>query len=69
MDKQAQTFYLPITVEQLPVLLDALLSYRTKQHYAWTRHVGQKAEELGRKVALLDQLIENTPKLDEKVPF
>jgi galactose-1-phosphate uridylyltransferase len=69
IDKAKQVVQVPVTVEQIAVLRDALLSYRTKQHYAWCRHVGKKAEDYGRQVEQLDALLNVVPNPTDYCPF
>ena len=69
IDKAAQVVQVSVTVDQLEVLRNALMSYRTKQHYGWTRHVGAAAEEYGRNVERLDALLQAVPDPKEYCPF
>lgn len=59
MDKAKQTFYLPVTVEELPVLLSALYAFQFG-----LEEEGRKEEK-----AKVDALIDKTPKIEDDVPF
>lgn len=59
MDRKKQAFYIPVTVEELPVLLEALYAFR----------FGLSDEGRKREEELINAVIDKTPKIEEDVPF